>query len=264
MAAAARLQRYGFDARHLRAIHSAIQREAGLVEQVLAPQLRSSNPDRVGAGLEQLDELAGLCAELTESLLVATCGAWPARRRPRRAPRSARDRSPDVAHPRRPGLPKPGIVFKDITPLLATRALAGAVDALAERVAPLRPDIVLGIESRGFIFGAGAGDPARRRLRASSASPASCRAKTCGELRARVRQRQPRDARRRDRARQARARATTCSRRAAPRARPCDLAEAVGGTVVGCAFLIELAFLGGRARLAPFPVEALISYESEG
>ncbi len=70
VAAAARLQRYGFDARHLRAIHSAIQREAGLVEQVLAPQLRSSNPDRVGAGLEQLDELAGLCAELTESLLV--------------------------------------------------------------------------------------------------------------------------------------------------------------------------------------------------
>ena len=70
VAAAARLQRYGFDARHLRAIHSAIQREAGLVEQVLAPQLRSANPDRVGAGLEQLDELAGLCAELTESLLV--------------------------------------------------------------------------------------------------------------------------------------------------------------------------------------------------
>ena len=64
------IQRYGFDARHLRAIHSAIQREAGLVEQVLAPQLRSANPDRVGAGLEQLDELAGLCAELTESLLV--------------------------------------------------------------------------------------------------------------------------------------------------------------------------------------------------
>ena len=34
--------------------------------------------------------------------------------------------------------------------------------------------------------------------------------------------------------------------------------------VVGCAFLIELAFLGGRERLAPFPVEALISYASEG
>ena len=40
----------------------------------------------------------------------------------------------------------------------------------------------------------------------------------------------------------------------------CDLVEAIGGEVVGCAFLIELAFLGGRERLAPFPVEALISY----
>jgi adenine phosphoribosyltransferase len=43
----------------------------------------------------------------------------------------------------------------------------------------------------------------------------------------------------------------------------CDLAEAIGGTVVGCAFLIELTFLGGRERLAPFPVESLISYSSE-
>ena len=57
---------------------------------------------------------------------------------------------------------------------------------------------------------------------------------------------------------------TTCSPPAAPPVRTCDLAEAVGGTVVGCAFLIELAFLGGRERLAPFPVDALISYASEG
>jgi hypothetical protein len=53
-----------------------------------------------------------------------------------------------------PDFPKPGIVFKDITPLLADpAALAGAVDALAERVAPFKPDIVLGAESRGFILG---------------------------------------------------------------------------------------------------------------
>ena len=53
-----------------------------------------------------------------------------------------------------PDFPKAGIVFKDITPLLADpKALAGAVDALAERVEPLRPDIILGAESRGFILG---------------------------------------------------------------------------------------------------------------
>ena len=44
VAAAARLQRYGFDARHLRAVHSAIQREAGLVEQVLAPSCARPTP----------------------------------------------------------------------------------------------------------------------------------------------------------------------------------------------------------------------------
>jgi adenine phosphoribosyltransferase len=53
-----------------------------------------------------------------------------------------------------PDFPKPGIVFKDITPLLASPpAFRAAVDALAERVTALRADGVLAIESRGFIFG---------------------------------------------------------------------------------------------------------------
>ncbi len=43
----------------------------------------------------------------------------------------------------------------------------------------------------------------------------------------------------------------------------CDLAGMRGATVVGCAFLVELAFLGGRDRLDPIPVESLITYESE-
>jgi adenine phosphoribosyltransferase len=41
----------------------------------------------------------------------------------------------------------------------------------------------------------------------------------------------------------------------------CDLVEQLGGHVVGCAFLAELAFLGGRERLAPFDVCSLISYD---
>jgi adenine phosphoribosyltransferase len=54
-----------------------------------------------------------------------------------------------------PDFPKPGIIFKDITPLLASPpAFRAAIDALAERVAHLRADGVLAIESRGFIFGA--------------------------------------------------------------------------------------------------------------
>jgi adenine phosphoribosyltransferase len=54
-----------------------------------------------------------------------------------------------------PDFPKPGIVFKDITPLLADpEGFRATIDELAERVLPHLPDAVLGIESRGFIFGA--------------------------------------------------------------------------------------------------------------
>jgi len=50
--------------------------------------------------------------------------------------------------------PKPGIVFKDITPLLANGpAFAASVEAMAELVTP-EVDVIVGIESRGFIFGA--------------------------------------------------------------------------------------------------------------
>jgi len=42
----------------------------------------------------------------------------------------------------------------------------------------------------------------------------------------------------------------------------CELVEQLGGTVAGCGFLIELAFLGGRERLAPRETHALLSYEA--
>ena len=43
----------------------------------------------------------------------------------------------------------------------------------------------------------------------------------------------------------------------------CELVEKLGGQVMGCAFVVELAFLDGRDRLAPFDVHALIDYETE-
>jgi adenine phosphoribosyltransferase len=53
-----------------------------------------------------------------------------------------------------PDFPKPGILFKDITPLLADpRALHITIDLLAQRFIGERIDLVVGIESRGFIFG---------------------------------------------------------------------------------------------------------------
>ena len=54
-----------------------------------------------------------------------------------------------------PDFPKPGISFKDITTLLKDRtALRYVVDRLAEEFAGLKPDVVVGVESRGFILGA--------------------------------------------------------------------------------------------------------------
>jgi adenine phosphoribosyltransferase len=43
----------------------------------------------------------------------------------------------------------------------------------------------------------------------------------------------------------------------------CELVEQAGADVVGCAFVIELAFLGGRERLAPREVQSLVVYENE-
>lgn len=58
-----------------------------------------------------------------------------------------------------PDFPKPGIVFKDITPLLTNAAAFSAItDYLAERAAAHKPDGILAIESRGFIFGAALAD----------------------------------------------------------------------------------------------------------
>ena len=55
-----------------------------------------------------------------------------------------------------PDFPKPGIVFKDITPLVQSgEAFNAAVDQLAAWARPKRPSLVVGIESRGFLFAAG-------------------------------------------------------------------------------------------------------------
>jgi adenine phosphoribosyltransferase len=58
-----------------------------------------------------------------------------------------------------PDFPKPGIVFKDITPLIGSAAgLRAAVAELAARYRSRRPTRIVGVESRGFIFGAALAD----------------------------------------------------------------------------------------------------------
>jgi adenine phosphoribosyltransferase len=54
-----------------------------------------------------------------------------------------------------PDFPKPGIVFKDITPIVqSSQAFNAAIDELAAWAAPRKPEIIAGIESRGFLFAA--------------------------------------------------------------------------------------------------------------
>src|SRR6185369_1103912 len=54
-----------------------------------------------------------------------------------------------------PDFPKPGILFRDLTPLMGDGvAMRMCIDMLAERIVRHRPEVIVAIESRGFIFGA--------------------------------------------------------------------------------------------------------------
>jgi DNA-binding transcriptional MerR regulator len=74
-AACGRLAHYGIAPRHLRSFRTAADREAGLIEQIAGPALRSRNPERRRAGAEDLEALGSLAAELSQLL------SWRALRR---------------------------------------------------------------------------------------------------------------------------------------------------------------------------------------
>jgi adenine phosphoribosyltransferase len=162
-----------------------------------------------------------------------------------------------------PDFPKPGVVFKDITPLLLdARAYDHAVGALAEYARPLDVDVVLAAEARGFIFGGalarelGAGfAPARKRGKLPSETISAEYVLEYGEgeleLHSDAVQRGTRVLVHDDLL------ATGGTAMAL-----CELVEQLGAEVVGCGFLVELAFLGGRERLAPRETHALLRYES--
>jgi DNA-binding transcriptional MerR regulator len=69
-AACARLSRFGIDARHLRTFFTATSRQATLVEQLVAPGLRSRNPERRKGALEDLESLARVAQELSHLLFL--------------------------------------------------------------------------------------------------------------------------------------------------------------------------------------------------
>ena len=163
-----------------------------------------------------------------------------------------------------PDFPKPGIVFKDITPILADpKAMALIYEALATPY--LAPDAnvtrVLGIESRGFIFGTplahrlGVGfAPVRKPGKLPWKTVAESYALEYGEDTLELHE----DAvQKGDRVVLVDDLLATGGTLAAA----CKLVERLGAEVVGCSVLVELGFLDGRKRLGDRPLHSLIRYD---
>jgi adenine phosphoribosyltransferase len=171
-------------------------------------------------------------------------------------PLDLRERVRDV-----PDFPKPGIVFKDLMPLVADPTyFRETIDRLEELARPLRPDIILGAEARGFIFGGALADrlgcgfvPARKPGKLPWETVEATYELEYGTDSLQVH-----------------ADAIGAGTRVivhddvlatggTARAKT-ELVETLGGEVVGLLFVVELAFLNGRERLDGYQVDSLISY----
>ena len=160
-----------------------------------------------------------------------------------------------------PDFPRPGVGFKDITPLLAdAEALGQTIEQLAAWAAERRPDIVLGAEARGFILGAaiaariGCGFvPARRPGKLPPETVSATYALEYGQNSLELYPDAVSDGKRvliHDDVL-----ATGGTVQAVGK-----LVEELGGEVVGTSFIIELTFLNGREKLGDWDVQALLAY----
>jgi adenine phosphoribosyltransferase len=163
-----------------------------------------------------------------------------------------------------PDFPKPGIVFKDITPVMAApEALRGAVTQLADYARPLDIDVVIAAEARGFLLGAAL---------ALELGAGFVLARKPGKL--------PRDTVRAEYLLEYGTDALELHTDAIAEGSRvlvhddllatggtaealCSLAEQLRGEVAACAFFIELGFLSGRERLSRYDVHALLRYDEE-
>jgi adenine phosphoribosyltransferase len=161
-----------------------------------------------------------------------------------------------------PDFPKPGIVFKDITPLLADAdAFRCTLDSLASRFLYERVDKVVGVEARGFILAApvayllGAGFvPVRKAGKLPGPTRIEEYALEYGTDRLEMH----------DDAIEAGDNVLVIDDVLATggtAAATLRLVEAAGGAVVGLGFVIELAFLGGRSRIDAHQAVSLLTYE---
>jgi adenine phosphoribosyltransferase len=160
-----------------------------------------------------------------------------------------------------PDFPTPGILFRDITPLLGdASAFRHVLDALAEEATQARAGAIVGIESRGFIFGCPLADrlrlpfvPVRKPGKLPAARMSVEYSLEYGDNRLDIH----------EDALEAGRRAyvvddllaTGGTARAAGK-----LVELIGGTVAGFGFVIELTELQGRERLRGYETFSIIEY----
>ena len=161
-----------------------------------------------------------------------------------------------------PDWPKKGILFRDITPLLADpEAFAAAVDALCVDFTQAGIEYVAAVEARGFIFGAAVAGklgvgfvPIRKKGKLPGQTESITYDLEYGTDTLEVH----RDAIRRG------AKVLMVDDLLATggtMAAACKLIEKIAGQVVGVAFLVELADLGGREKIGDYNITSIISYE---
>jgi adenine phosphoribosyltransferase len=160
-----------------------------------------------------------------------------------------------------PDFPKPGVIFKDITPLLShPQAFRSAIDQLDEHFRGRGIDVIAAAEARGFIFGSplamlmGAGFvPIRKPGKLPYATIAQEYQLEYGNDRLEVHTDALSPGHRVLLIDDVLATGGTM--------RACrDLVMSTGADLVACAFIIELSFLGGRPRLEPCEVFSLVTY----
>ncbi len=160
-----------------------------------------------------------------------------------------------------PDFPKAGVVFKDITPILADgRLFGGVIDTLADEADKRRPDKVVGIDARGFLFGAAVAYklhlgliPVRKKgkLPFQSRSFAYELEYGTAEMEMHVDAIAPGE------------RVVLVDDLLATggtSAAAIQLVRQSGGEVCAALFFIELGFLGGRDRLDAVPVQTMLKY----
>lgn len=160
-----------------------------------------------------------------------------------------------------PDFPKPGIQFKDITPVLAdARLFAGAIDLLTEKHAPGSIDAVVGIDARGFIFAAAAATklhagfvPVRKKGKLPYQTVEQDYALEYGHATVAIHTDALKPGARVLLIDDLLATGGTAGAAA-------SLVEKLGGKIVEAGFLIELKFLDGRKKLGHFPARSLVTY----